>query len=598
LPVGGVVFEVDINRSRILALHDAPLRGTRRFLIVWQRLRKSTMVPGRRILRRVAMSMAVVVAVLSPLRAAEPDICCPPCNKDRLLSIAAGDSEAIVMVRNASAQRRSSGGRALERMLEEAGPAGNLHDAWRELARTLDWDGDHAFDELLGRHFALVMRGLETAEPQWVVLSEVSMQTERRLRQRLRPAARGSVGGMLSLAIESGRYELVVAPAPVEGAGSAMILLGPGTGNPLVARLAPLLMRPMPAPPPGPGGRECDFLVMLRSADRGDYLLLTGTMEAGGWDAHLAASSGMVWGQPEGMERIEPWSEGDFRHLERDALLAVMGIVGSTRLEGIAGLHALSGLVPAIPLAFEGEPYGPRAAIFLREGSGRRQTTEVTGQAGDAPTMLRAARHRLQGEASPPAQANLTLGLAIETTDAQAMSIEGDRMISRFVASLERGEFEPLQRSAVQLVVAVPQSSMRALRLDGTVPVSAALANGLERAFGPDPMVSWGVRPSGAARHGPGPGWWLAAISPADGPTVEADAAALARENRDRRLPRLSMGLIRPAALQRAVGDIDPGFLAPYRSMRWIDTLRWDAWQRDDGAVEATIRIRMVRPAP
>jgi hypothetical protein len=332
------------------------------------------------------------------------------------------------------------------------------------------------------------------------------------------------------------------------------------------------------------------------SSDAGRFLLLTGTFEETGWDIRLAASPGMVWERPQRFEQIRPWSDRGLRVLEKDAIFAVMGIIGATRLEGLSAVHALSGLLPVIPFTLEGEPFGQRAALYVRESRGG---SVIAG--GRMEVAASAVRPVPRASSFAPAAANsgsrLTVGLAIEATDTRRMMIEGDQMIARVMRFLENGDAPPHQSPRVQLVVTVPEHEVRALRLDGTFPISASIAGGVERAFGPEPVISWGIRglfPS-AARDAAGtqPGWWVAAMSPGDVPVVAGDAAALAGSDGGVLLPRLSVGLIRPNAVERAMRQLDPDFLAPLRAMRWIDLLRWDAWQRDDGTIEATIRVRM-----
>jgi hypothetical protein len=543
---------------------------------------------------------------------------CPPCDKEHLLRLAPPDCEAVIVINNGARQRRSGGGRAVERMLSDIDALPETSAAWAELARALDWPVEKAFDELLGRRVTLVMRGLDDpSRTQWVVMSEVSAATERRLRERLRPAPRRHHSGLIALAIEHGRYELVLGPTGAAQTlaqpssartdeGGTMILLGPGGDNRLMAELAPMLLRSMPPSPSGPDGRECDFVVVLRHGharapsteldvpiDSGRFLLLAGTLEETGWDISLAASPGMVWDRPQGGGEIRPWSDAAFRALESDALLAIMGTIGSTPLEGLSAVHALSGLLPVIPFTLQGEPFGQRAALFIREHVGSRASRSASP---DSPLMYRAiAPGTAHPERQLPGEGLLSVGLAIEATDTRRMMLEGDQMMARLMGFLESGDVPVNQGPRVQLVVTVPDDEIRSLSLDGTFPINAALAGGIERAFGESPKVTWGVRAlPGTRRGGEQPGWWVGALSPARTPTVADDAAVLvARDTAGRMLPRLSVGVVRPSALQRAVNRLDPEFLTPLRAMRWIDTLRWDAWQRSDGTVEATIRIRM-----
>lgn len=552
---------------------------------------------GRWVTRRlVTVMLAAAGLLVAPVLAGDgdQDQDCPPCDPHQILkTLEPANIDAIIVVNSAARQRSSVGGRALEMMLQDANMLPVTRSAWRELATALDWSGERAFDELLGQRVAIVMRGLDDpARTQWAVLSEVSGATERRLRERLRPALRGRTSGFPSFSVEDGRYELIVGPAGIGADGrlrgdGAMILLGPGGDNRLLAQLAPMLLRPI-APLRDAAGRECDVVLLLRrphtAEGEGGDVLLTGTHEASGWGLRLHASPGMVWGRPEGVERLTPWTDGAFRALEKNALVAMMGVIGSTRLEGIASVPALANMIPVIPLTLEGDAFGHRAAFYIR------QEPEIV--------MKQLPQTPLRAAAVGPAASDggrLSIGMAIEARDSQKMLFEGDQLIARLIGGLESGRFEQRIGQHVQLVVAIPDDRVRVLPLEGK-PIYYMWARGIERAFGREPIVSWVVRTTrGSLQNGSGPipGWWLAALSPADSSTVERDAAALAAGGTGVALPRLSIGVIRPAALEEAVARLDPDFLAPLRGMKWVDSVRWDAWQRDDGAVEATIRIRM-----
>lgn len=573
---------------------------------------------GKRLFKRVVVTvLAFAGALAAPAAATGIDLDCPPCEKDRLLSLAPQNVQAILVVNNAAHQRAAAPGIALRRMLEEGDLLPDTRAAWAELSRTLSISGEVAFDELLGRRVALIMRGLDSPDhTQWAVLSQVSAATERRLRDRLRPAPRSRIAGLVSLSIESGRYELIVGPGGIAADAKsptdagAMILLGPGGDNRLMAELAHMLLRPMPAPPPGPDGRECDFVLRLSmkrsEGEEPGYILAAGTLEDGGWNVSLAASSGMLWRQPPAIKRIHPWTDAALASLQDHALLAVVGLIGAASLEGLSSVHALSGLLRVIPLRLEGEPFGQRAALYIREeppANHDHARTAAPARASVTMAMAGADSRPTPPSPSDASPRHLSVGMAVEAADVRRMLLEGDQMIAGLMRILENGRTEVDQAPRVQLVVTVPDRQFRALRIGAVHPL---WVRGMERAFGTEPMVTWGVRADPAAvpaRAGDMPGWWTASIAPRGAPGAERVAEALTRPapiptpipTAGRALPRLSMGIIRPAALERAVSHIDPDFLAPHRAMRHIDLLRWDAWQRDDGTVEATVQLRMAR---
>src|SRR5690606_35433411 len=137
-----------------------------------------------------------------------------PCRVDQVLAGVPADYEALIIINDAKRQRLSSAGRSLAALVDELEIAPNTLQAWRNLAAVLDWTGDQAFDELLGRKAALVIRRLDgPGDPEWALVTEVSIDTERRLIQRLKAAPRGRLHGLAVLAVEDGRYELVIGRA-------------------------------------------------------------------------------------------------------------------------------------------------------------------------------------------------------------------------------------------------------------------------------------------------------------------------------------------------------------------------------------------------
>jgi hypothetical protein len=222
--------------------------------------------------------------------------------------------EAVVVVNDAARQRTSAAGAALAGMIEESGLLPDTSKAWRELASVLDWSCEKAFDELLGRKCTLVVRSLSgEGAGDWAILTEVSAEADKRLRLRLRAAPRGNVAGLAVLAVEDGKYELVMGrgspidPAlmPEGTAPTVTVLLAPGGGTPLFNELAPsLVTRTGLASPPaawkvGQRERDCDVVVMLREKDATAEhgwrsLALTATLENQGWDARVVCSPGFL----------------------------------------------------------------------------------------------------------------------------------------------------------------------------------------------------------------------------------------------------------------------------------------------------------------
>src|ERR1051326_2580182 len=116
---------------------------------------------------------------------------------------------------------------------------------------------------------------------------------------------------------------------------TATVLLGPGGENPLFTELAPSLQArsglaaPSAAWKAGDRTRDCDVVLMVRRRGEsgGDRtLVLSAMMERDGWDLHVLSSPGLIWDRPIG--EVRAGSDAGFRSLERDALVAVMGVTG------------------------------------------------------------------------------------------------------------------------------------------------------------------------------------------------------------------------------------------------------------------------------
>lgn len=569
-------------------------------------------------LRSALIAAAIALACVRPAPAQAPAT--PPSQADSLVESLPPGCDAVAVITGASRQRRSPAGRGLQAMIDESAAFAETTAAWRQLAQAMGWPTDRAFDELLGRRVAVVLRGLDSARPDWAVLTVVSIEAERRMRDTLRAAPRGSIGGMPVLAVEDGKYELVIGRLPgsavdpsllgADAAGSMVLLVPSGDGS-LMAALAPMLLSRTglagPAPRWTPGGRECDLALVLRqpahtpaagpwSGSR--FLCLTAMQTGSGWDAKLVCSPGLIWDRASGPAGPRPWADGAFNTLQRDALVAIMGIPGASPLR-IAGLvPGLEGLLPALPFPV-GHPSGQLTGIFVRPTDPTPRTSPP-----------QRAEPRLASGDTPPARASttsaglLSVTVAVQVADGHAVAAEGDSAVARFIGILQSGQDDSgAEPPAVYREGIIPEQTVRSLTLDGSFPIHETFGRILEQSFGQEPVLTWGASPPGPAiarsgsRAEPAPGWWVASLLPSSAAgkdPVSRDARALSTDSGVIR-PRLSIGVIRPAAIDRSARSAEPGLLGSLGALRWIDSLGWDAWLRADGAVEGTLTIRMAR---
>jgi hypothetical protein len=570
------------------------------------------------------VTLVAAVSLAAPLASAQPAAHWPASSPASQLerSLNGLNCDAVVMINNASRQRQSPQGHALADMLEASHAFPETTAAWRELAAALDWPTDTAFDELLGRRVTIIARGLDSpGEPAWALLTEVSLQTERRLRDKLKAAPRGTINGLGVLSVEDGKYELVVGRATpnvdpnlvsVTGAPppTAAVLLCPGDDCPLMAELAPSLLNRtgLAAPSPlwraGERQREPDVLVMMRphaatagsTEPRSDrFLAITATLEPGGWDAKLSCSCDLLWGRPAALSDIRPWSDAAFNAVEHDSLAACMGVIGSVRWSPhFARLAALQAVLPAL----EAGPCGQLAALVVQPASRARPAAEHRIVHGEPDPILASISRSTRAPDSAPAAADpapLSVTLAVESRPGCRAVSQGDEAVARLVTALRTGEVEDAgDRPAVRLEVGVAETETRVLGLTD-FPMQGRLADSIRRCFGAEPTISWGglrasIQANRTGRSVVGPSdWWFASISPESSAAPSRVAAALMGPEAGTPQRRLSIGTVRPAALADYLdaADEDRAWL------RSLDSLHWDAWLTADGAVEGRLSVRM-----
>jgi len=264
-------------------------------------------------------------------------------------ALAPADVDLLICVQDAGEIRRSEIGGAAGAMAALALGEGETARAWSALAAQLGWSREEAFDRLLGSRVALVVRGLPTEQnPEfgsWALLSEVSLDTEKRLRERLRVAPRAIVAGHTVLSVEGGAYELTAE----RRAKHATLILAPLARNALFDELIPLLDKG----PATPLSATPEF-AELRALGGGQFLFFAQSPDRdGAWGGFIARREGAklvanVVAAPRRDEAAdcEPmvWDAGPARRAGEEALLwsverslpAAFGSAGvSTLLSGL-----------------------------------------------------------------------------------------------------------------------------------------------------------------------------------------------------------------------------------------------------------------------
>lgn len=547
------------------------------------------------------------------------------CSSARLLSGVPAGCEAVVVVNDAARQRTSSAGVALGSMISESGLLPDTARAWRELAEVLDWSCERAFDELLGRKCTVVVRSLSGDGPaDWAILTEVSAEADKRLRLRLRAAPRGTIAGLAVLAVEDGKYELAMGRGspidpgllPEGTAPTVTVLLAPGGGTPLFSELAPSLVTRTGLASPsavwrvGQKERDCDVVVMLRERDPAAEhgwrsLSLTASLENHGWDARAVCAPEFLGDRSADLAAIKPWSDAPLRVLERDALAAVMSVTGTARMQEAGVMGGLVRLLPRVPLPVVGDIPGRLSATVVHASdAGRRAEPAVRREANADAVAVGGSRMVGIGPtlgSSPVSSGSIAVTVAVQALDSEQLRRDGDLGVARFLAWLQSGE-EPSQGLSASLVELGDEvGGFRTLAIESVVEPEPDMKQRLGRFFGGEPCLMWGVR-RGAGREVAGTSsvrtgspqtWWAASLSPCGAGTAERDAVALSWPAPATTVRRLSTGVVRPGAIYRRLGGDGMEALNLPRSLRRVESVRWDSWVRADGNIEGTLSLRI-----
>ncbi|MBL0920555.1 MAG: hypothetical protein IBJ10_00320 [Phycisphaerales bacterium] len=261
--------------------------------------------------------------------------------------LAPADVDALIAVQDAAAIRRGEMGPAATAMIERALGEGDTARAWSALAARLGWSREEAFDRLLGSRVALIVRGTAGDAPAWALVSEVSLDTEKRLRERLDVAPRAIVAGHTVLSVERGAYEL----SAERRARHATLILAPAARNALFDELVPLL-----AKGPAQALLNAPEFAEIAALGGGDILVFARSPEGGGaWAGAVARREGMrlvtnLVAAPRDTDQeigaIEPWDASAAQAAGRNALFWTI----ERSLPAAFGASGLSTVVSGLPV--------------------------------------------------------------------------------------------------------------------------------------------------------------------------------------------------------------------------------------------------------
>lgn len=454
--------------------------------------------------------------------------------------------EMVIGLDDAGALRERPVGRAIERFLDSSGVWEDLSPSASGLAKELGLSERELFNTLLGKRVVLATRPTGSVR-EWVLQSRVSLETERRLRERLAASPRSIDAGHQVLSIERGAYVLVVHREA--GKEFSTIVLAPGDRDGLMREIV-LSYGGDTQRREGDGGRLGDLKSVRESlAHAADAFASTrqGGEQAQGVQAHgglvvlarleegaVGAALGDIDAAPPSGEAKKssapPWSR----------LVALVGAGGSQRVAGDDRGWRCGVVVKQDGSGGVGDEARPVIAmssdVLIRnlESDAVLAAVEMPGATAllqsfnfprlDLLSMIplpESAKSLMTGRRAfwvrvMPARERVVIGVAMETRARDELARSMDGAIARFVKSLEE-RFGTFDSPPVDIGGAAPEA-VRVLPI--------RMPEGGVALISTEPLVaSWGY-PRGAEVRGAEQrqGWWaleVAQHAPGDTPSPE-----------------------------------------------------------------------------
>jgi len=253
-------------------------------------------------------------------------------------------------------------------------------------------------------------------------------------------------------------------------------------------------------------------------------------------------------------------------------------------------------------LGSAGEPGtsgGLRTGVFVR-GLGPTPATTVTTSSGRAGTA-RMMPADLEASESAMPRGRLSVTVIAETRKTRETLVEGDAAMARVARMLMLGEVDEAAALGRGVRFEVPLTGPRAIPLGDAangIPLHPSVEPSINQAFGDQASLAWRIVEPRAAGSS---AWWVGSLAPMqDWNSRELRVLGSAQASGTGETRRwLSLGSIRPRALSRWFGALEvsglngPAGADSVAAARFIESLQWDAYLRDDGQIGATIRLRM-----
>lgn len=546
-------------------------------------------------------------------------------------------ADLVAVFQRAAALRETPLGRAAAKFFSDAAGLKQSRDAWSSLAGQLGWSETEMFDRLLGKRVVLVARAASDGSGMlWALLSDVSPETDQRLKQRLEASQRAIDQGHQILSIEKGRFELTshrrdltrreAAEAAQRGTpaeATVTLVLGPAGRSELFDEMVRVLAQGAARPMHGQAVLEeagkfgaCDVLVLAKvhPGERAAPVLPSPAPPAdtaSGWSDFLAfalkrtelddtspAAASELEARiiyrdrrdKEALLSIPAISDSAFQALAPGSLLT---IVQAASLQPIVGQASpMLDMLRELPL-----PETARGALGNRQVLSLRPIEQRLDSSPEDPDLPMPA---------PPVRCGAVLALEATSTPDLARALDG--AIARFVHSLEQGG-GTVQPTPFDFGGDLPGVTR-------VLPVRSGEGN-LVRLITSDPITfAWSYPAAPGLNAGPAPGWWVLGIAPTTSPEDSAAAAfqrdlaaAIARPVtttdalghtvpacRNRRW--VWLGSARPAALESLLPPIIPDAGGFRTAMQRLDRLRVELSISDAGDVQGDVAVKLAETAP
>jgi len=507
------------------------------------------------------------------------------------------DADLVLVVENATDLSRSAIAASFGALLAADAPLAESRAAWRALAERLGWTEAEALDHLLGGRMVLIARGIDNPETaRWVLVSQVSKETDGRLKKRLQASPRKIDKGHQILSIEQGRYELTshVRRADAHAPGREVtVLLAPTGRSELLDSMLELLagkdavqteqahiplLRAAHVLDVARGLGTPEVLLMARLGNREakpndepwpDFLVLSA--RRAGPDSHEWIASVVLRDRARqaALLTAEPCSSAPFDLLSRASLLTVM------QMAPLATIFDRS-LPFDNPLSQLPWPSVARGYFTGKQMIRVHQPTPMADVGAARPGLI------------------CTLGM--ETNDAPALAAAVDGPIARFFAEVERAAGQRDEQTQP-----VPDFSGVAPRAVRILDVELGSTGPLSGITGPGMVACWAF-PSGLPHEG---GWWTLAMggrrAGGDGERSHASAAlaeaakSLRQEGHERSRWVWLMSS-RPSELEAMLAPGVPDFRGVRTIMRRISSANCRLSITDRGDIQGEVRILLAEP--